>query len=129
MLAAKEDRPNSHRPPTLCILLPDSERNAAEKGSITVTVVDLSGSVVRAATITITRRDEEWVPAVKGRRVGEFRAAGLEAGYYNVCAEAPGFAMIERAVILRDGDRVRIDFRMFRWVKPEGLGIRVELNR
>lgn len=124
-----QDRAASHCHPTLCILLPNRSHHTDEKGSISVTVADLSGTVVRDATIAITRRDEEWVPTIKNRRGGEFRATELEAGYYNVCVEAPGFAMIERAVILRDGDRVRIDFRMFRWVNPESWGKRVELNR
>lgn len=128
MRSAVEDRTGSHAHPTLCILLPNGARRPGERGSITATVADLSGSVVRDVTVTITRRDEEWIPTMKSKRAGEFRSVGLGAGYYNVCAEAPGFAMIERAVILREGDRVRIDFRMFRWVNPERLK-RVELSR
>jgi iron complex outermembrane recepter protein len=85
--------------------------SAGEAGPavVTGTVTDISGAVVPGASVKLKSPAGD-TTAVTTDRNGQFRAATLAAGEYDLSAESPGFArLLRRAVPLRPGETLRLD--------------------
>jgi iron complex outermembrane receptor protein len=85
--------------------------NAGEAGPAAVTgrVTDTSGAVVPGASVKLKSRAGE-TTAVTTDPNGQFRAASLAGGEYDLSAESPGFARFLRsAVPLRPGETLTLD--------------------
>lgn len=84
-----------------------------EAATILGTVTDPSGSVVPNVKISLTQLETREVHDVVTNDAGQYVAANLPIGHYNVSAQAPGFKLTERdGVVLNVADRARVDFQM-----------------
>jgi hypothetical protein len=61
-------------------------------GDLVGTVKDPSGAIIPNALLTVTNEDTGIVVAIKAESNGEFRAANLLPGKYDIVAKSPGFA-------------------------------------
>jgi hypothetical protein len=84
-----------------------------EAATILGTVTDPSGSVVPNVKIRLTHLETGEVHDVVTNDAGQYVAANLPIGQYNVTAQAPGFKLTARnGVALNVADRARVDFQM-----------------
>jgi Carboxypeptidase regulatory-like domain len=84
-----------------------------EAATILGTVTDPSGSVVPNVKIRLTQLETAEVHDVVTNDAGQYVAANLPIGHYNVSAQAAGFKLTERnGVVLNVADRTRVDFQM-----------------
>jgi len=82
-------------------------------GSITGTVTDPSGAVVRKARITVFNLATNAVRSAETNDDGDFTVALLPAGRYRVTAEVPGFRKSIFGEVVVDVDQtVRVDFSL-----------------
>jgi len=82
--------------------------------SITGTVTDATGAVVRGATIAATNVETNIKTAAKSNEDGNYTIAQLKEGTYTVRAEAPGFKsfVVEKVgLVARDVRRVDASWR------------------
>ncbi len=83
---------------------------AQDTASLTGTVRDGSGAVVVGAGVTIRNADNGVTRELKSNSDGEYLAAALPPGRYNIAVVAPGFRTYEaRGVTLRVTQSARID--------------------
>ena len=89
-------------------------------GSITGTVNDQSGAVVRGAAVTVTNTDTNLVArTLSTDEAGNYTAPLLPIGHYSVAVAASGFATSSvTAIELHVNDELRYDFSL----KPSGTG-------
>ena len=98
-----------------------------QEATIVGTVSDPSGSVVPSVKITINNVQTGVVHELTTNDVGQYVAADLPIGKYNLRAVAPGFKVEERnGVVLNVNDRIRVDFQMT--VGKEVETVSVEAN-
>lgn len=82
-------------------------------GRILGTVTDSRGGAVKGAKIVITNVETGTVRNLESSDTGDYLAANLAPGLYNVVAEAQGFKRIERAAVrLEVATDLRIDLAM-----------------
>ncbi len=89
--------------------------HAAGQATATIlgTVTDPSGSVVPNVKVTLTQAETGEVRDVVTNDAGQYVAANLPIGHYNISAQAPGFKLTSRNnVTLNVADRARVDFQM-----------------
>ena len=98
----------------LCVFLLGMSFHAfAQEATILGTVTDPSGSVVPNVKIRIIHVETNEVRNVVTNDVGQYVAADLPVGHYNVTAQASGFKMEDHHdVALNVADRARVDFQM-----------------
>ncbi len=89
-------------------------------GSITGTVTDQSGAVVRGAVVTVTNTDTNLLARTETTNdAGNYTAPLLAIGHYSVSVAAPGFATSAvTAIELHVNDEQRYDFSL----KPSSTG-------
>src|SRR5882762_4665600 len=84
-----------------------------QNATVVGTVTDPSGGVVAGVTVTITSASTGAVKTFTTNESGQYVAADLAIGHYNIKANAAGFKVVEQKdVTLTVGDRLRIDFQM-----------------
>ena len=98
----------------LCLLCLGLSFHAfGQEATILGTVTDPSGSVVPNVKIRITHVETNEVRNIVTNDTGQYVAADLAVGHYNVSAQASGFKMEEhKNVVLSVADRARVDFQM-----------------
>ncbi len=98
----------------LCVFLLGMSFHAfAQEATILGTVTDPSGSVVPNVKIRIIHVETNEVRNVVTNDTGQYVAADLSVGHYNVTAQASGFKMeAHNDVALNVADRARVDFQM-----------------
>ncbi|MFY9789861.1 MAG: TonB-dependent receptor [Candidatus Sulfotelmatobacter sp.] len=98
----------------LCLLCLGLSFHAfGQEATILGTVTDPSGSVVPNVKIRITHVETNEVRNIVTNDTGQYVAADLAVGHYNVSAQASGFKMEEhKNVALSVADRARVDFQM-----------------
>ncbi len=85
----------------------------SQEATIVGTVTDSSGAVVPNASITITNIATGQVRKLQSNEVGQYVAAALPIGNYDVKAQATGFNLADTTgVVLSVGDRRRVDFAL-----------------
>ena len=85
----------------------------AQQATIVGTVTDPSGAVMPNVNITITNPQTGWTRTIPTNDAGQYVAADIQIGHYNVKAEAAGFKVAEQSgIVLQVGDRLRVDFQM-----------------
>jgi hypothetical protein len=118
----------------LAALLLLSTQVFAQQATIVGTITDPSGSVIPNVSVAVTDVDTGEVRTIKTNDDGQFTAASLLIGHYNVKAEAPGFSVAERTgIVLNVGDRTRIDLGLKvgtaqQSVTVEAEGVRVQTD-
>ena len=97
---------------------------AAQEGTILGTVTDPSGAPVPNGAVTITHLSTGIVHAYATNDSGQFVAAGLPAGKYDVRVTASGFKVEEqKGVVLNVNDRDRVDFQLKVGAKTETVSV------
>jgi len=97
---------------------------AGQEATIVGTVTDPTGGVVPNVTITITNVQTGAVRTMTTNEAGQFVAANLPVGKYDVRAEASGFKTEEqKGVQLNVNDRDRVDFQMKVGAKTESVSV------
>jgi hypothetical protein len=97
---------------------------AGQEATIVGTVTDASGGVVAGVTVTITSVQTGSIRTLTTNDAGQYVAAGLPVGKYDVKAEATGFKVEEsKGVVLNVNDRDRIDFQMKVGAKTESISV------
>jgi hypothetical protein len=82
-------------------------------GRILGEVTDASGAAVKGAKITITNVETGAVRNLESSDTGDYLAANLPPGLYNIVAQAQGFKRVERAAVrLEVAKDLRIDVAM-----------------
>ncbi len=93
---------------------------SAQEATVVGTVTDQSGSVIPKVTITITNVQTKVEHVFTTNEAGQYVAADLPIGTYDLKAEAAGFAVQEaKGLTLNVNDRVRNDFQMKVGTKAE----------
>ncbi len=81
-------------------------------GDIQGTVIDSSGAVVAGAKITIKNRSNGATRVVYPGDSGDFSAPQLEIGDYQITVEKDGFKSFNQDVVVRSGEKTRVDVHM-----------------
>src|ERR1700732_2080694 len=85
-----------------------------QTATIVGTVTDPSGGAVAGANVSVTHVETGQVYQLTSNGEGQYVAAELPIGHYNVKVEAPGFKAAEqKGVVLNVADRTRLDFQMY----------------
>jgi hypothetical protein len=84
-----------------------------QDATIVGTVVDPSGALVPGVKVIITNTDKNQSTDITTNDTGQFVAASLAIGHYNVKAEVSGFKTFEQNdIVLQVGDRTRVDVKL-----------------
>ena len=84
-----------------------------QNATIVGTVTDPSGAAMPNVNVTITNTETNWTRTIPTNDSGQYVTPDIQIGRYNVKAEASGFKAAEQKdIVLRVGDRLRIDFQM-----------------
>jgi len=81
-------------------------------GDIQGTVVDAAGASVAQAKITIKNVATGTVRTVTANEAGQFTSSQMDIGSYQVTVEKDGFKTFTQTVIVRDGEKTRIEAQM-----------------
>src|SRR5580765_7865500 len=81
-------------------------------GTVSGTVMDQSGAVIRDVTIKVKNKATGIERNVSSDSDGNFSAPALGAGDYEVTAQAEGFRTIFREVTVATGSIVKVELRM-----------------
>jgi hypothetical protein len=81
-------------------------------GDIQGTVLDAAGAAVGAAKVTIKNLSTGAVRIVTANEVGEFDSPQLDIGDYQVTVEKDGFKAFSQKVVVRSGEKTRIEARL-----------------
>src|ERR1700732_1246180 len=85
-----------------------------QTATIVGTVTDPSGGAVAGANVSVTHVETGQVYQLTSNGEGQYVAAELPIGHYNIKVEAPGFKAAEqKGVVLNVADRTRLDFQMY----------------
>jgi len=86
---------------------------AQDTGAITGTVTDTSGAVVAGATVKITSSAGGNDRSLTTNSDGDYLAAGLPGGSYDLTVSAPGFKTFKaKGVALRVAQKARVDAKL-----------------
>jgi Carboxypeptidase regulatory-like domain len=95
---------------------------AAQEATIVGTVTDQSGNIIPGTTITLTNVQTGAIRTLLTNDVGQYVAAGLPIGKYDLKSESRAFTVQEsKGVVLNVNDRVRVDFQMKIGTKTETI--------
>jgi hypothetical protein len=83
----------------------------ASRGNIYGTVLDASGAVLPGATVTISGASMGARTTQSGDN-GDFRILNLDPGTYKLSVSMPGFATVNREVVVTTGQNVNLTFGM-----------------
>jgi hypothetical protein len=81
-------------------------------GTVVGTVTDPQGAVVAKAKVTITNKDTGAARVLETGAEGTYSAASLPPGTYEIRAEAPGFAAIDRTAEVLTGATISVNLAM-----------------
>jgi hypothetical protein len=96
----------------------------AQEATIVGTVTDPSGGVVPNVTITITNLSTGFARTLTTNDSGQYAAAGLPIGKYDVKATGSGFREeVTSGVVLNVNDRIRVDFQLKMGTKSEVVSV------
>src|SRR5579863_1451087 len=99
--------------PVFTLILSSSLLASGPTGTITGTVTDPSGAVVRKARITVLHLSTNTLRVAETNDDGDFTAALLSPGRYQVTAESAGFRKSIFSDVVVDVDQtVRVDFAL-----------------
>jgi hypothetical protein len=105
-------------------------RASAQDATIVGTVTDPSGSVIANVKITITNAETSLAREIATNDSGQYVAAELRIGHYNVKAETSGFKVAEqKGLVLNVGDRTRVDFQMVLGAAQETITVEANAVR
>lgn len=94
----------------VALLLVSCIARAQDTSSMTGTVHDKTGASVAGATVTVTNAATGITRGLTTNKEGEYLAAGLPPGTYNITVSSPGFAKFQaNNVILRVAQKSRVD--------------------
>jgi hypothetical protein len=86
---------------------------SAQQATIVGTVTDPTGAAVPNAKVTLNHLATATTRDVTTNDQGQFLAADIPIGHYNVTVNAQGFKKVEQnGVNLQTGDRMRLDFKL-----------------
>ncbi len=91
-----------------CVMVP-SVIYAQASGEVSGTVVDSTGAVLPASSVTITNTGTNSARTVKTTSAGAYAFTNLEPGTYKVSAASAGFETYEVTVVVNVGGRYTID--------------------
>jgi len=112
MYTVKTFQSTIHRLLALSLLISAWPVLAASAATVQGRVTDPLGAVVANAQVTLLRNGRV-AASTRADHVGAFVFSGVEAGRYQVTAEAPGFEKQESpAVVLQEGGAVNVDLRL-----------------
>ena len=95
------------------LLLAGSFQAFAQEATILGTVTDPSGAAVPNVSVVITNTDTGQASHYTTNDVGQYVAADLHIGQYNVQAKGASFKVAEqKSIALQVGDRRRVDFQL-----------------
>src|SRR5271156_6288420 len=81
-------------------------------GDIQGTVVDETGAAVAQAKITVKNLSTGVIRTAGTDQSGEFSSPQMEIGSYLVTVEKDGFKTFTQTVVVRSGEKTRIDAKM-----------------
>jgi hypothetical protein len=82
----------------------------SERGNLTGTITDPSGSAIAGAQVSIVNRDTNATVSASSSQTGEFSAPNLLPGTYRVEITAPGFKRnVQENVVIAAATSVRLD--------------------
>lgn len=84
----------------------------APVGTISGTITDASGAVIKDASITVRNKDTGAERKVKSSEDGTFSAPALAAGPYEVTAQVNGFRTLLREVVVAVGTVATVDMSL-----------------
>ncbi len=115
--------------PLLGILLATTALASGPTGTITGTVTDPSGAVVRKARITVLNEATNAVRSAETNDDGDFTVALLPPGRYQVKGESAGFRKSIFSDVTVDVDQtVRVDFTLEVGAATEEVRVKVTLR-
>jgi hypothetical protein len=83
------------------------------QGSIVGRVTDPTGAPVSDAVVTVRNEGTNFVRSIRTEAGGDYRVAGLEAGFYQVTVALPGFKTFEQTRIdVVSGQNKRVDVQL-----------------
>src|SRR5438128_6823518 len=85
---------------------------AALTGDIEGTVLDAAGAAVLGAKVTIKSVSTGATRTVLTSESGEYSAPQIDIGEYQVSVEHDGFKTFTQKVVVRSGEKTRVDARM-----------------
>ena len=68
----------------------------AQQATIVGTVTDPSGAVMPNVNVTLSNIDTKWTRTIPTNDAGQYVAADIQIGHYDVKAEASGFKVAEQ---------------------------------
>src|SRR5581483_5196457 len=84
-----------------------------QEATIVGTVTDPSGAAVPNVSVTVMNTDTGAISHLNTNDVGQYVAADLQIGHYNVQAKSANFKLAEQKnIVLQVGDRHRVDFQL-----------------
>src|SRR4029453_16886843 len=89
----------------------NSAHAQAPTGIIAGIAIDATDAAVPGARITITNRTTGWSRNFITSEAGDYSAAALPPGDYQITAEATGFSLLERAATVEVGTTTTVNFR------------------
>lgn len=95
----------------------------APTGIITGVVTDATGAVVAGARITITNRATGLSRNLSTSAEGDYSAAALPPGDYQVTAEATGFSLLERTATVEAGTTTAVNLQVQVEGKTENITV------
>src|SRR5450759_2259426 len=94
------------------VLLASSLSAQTETGQITGTITDPTGAAVPGAKVTVRSAGTGMTRAVESSADGSYTVTNLLPAEYTVVVESPGFAKVERRVVVAVGTRIGQDIRL-----------------
>src|ERR1700730_17336335 len=85
---------------------------AALTGDIEGTVLDSAGAAVLGAKVTIKSVNTGATRTVLTNQAGEYSAPQIDIGDYQISVERDGFKTFRQAVVVRSGEKTRVDAQM-----------------
>src|SRR5215471_2048491 len=86
---------------------------SAQEGTIVGTVTDPSGAAIPNVTVTITQVETGHTRTYTTNDTGQYVAASLPIGHYDLKATSTGFKVeATTGIVLNVSDRIRVDFQM-----------------
>lgn len=94
----------------VCLSLPSAAQDLA---SVVGTVTDVSGAAIPKAKVTISNPDRGFVREQITSALGEYSAAKIPIGQYEITAEAAGFEkLIRTGITLEVGQTLRVNLQL-----------------
>jgi len=94
-----------------------------EQGTVTGTVADASGAVVKGATVTVTRTSTGAQRSVSTGNAGDYTIPGLTPGNYSVKITSAGFKTYESSVVVTVGGFTTLDAKLSVGVATEAVEV------